>query len=220
VSTEVRFANNYHDLCQRDGTGAGFQFEFYCEVCQDTWRSPFEPYRAARASGWLRQAGSLAGGLLGGAGGSVDDAVEGVANAGYGVARDKAFGRAIEQAEQHFHRCARCHNYVCAQCWGAEQGLCVQCAPDVAVEVQTERHRGTLDAARQSAYLVGEGRAGQVDVATDHQLVCPACSAEAHGAKFCPQCGHRLASPDTCRSCSTDLPVGSRFCPECGTPAG
>lgn len=215
-AAELHFSNNHRDLCQSSGTGAGFQFEFYCQGCNDTWRSPFAPYRSGQASGWMQQAGSLLGGLFGSVGYELDNAAEGLARAGWGTARDEAFRQSIAAAQQHFHRCARCHGYVCGRCWNGESGLCLSCAPDLATEVQVARHTGTLDAAREHARTAGEAQAGKLDVATPHQLVCPACQAETHGAKFCPQCGLRLAAPTACAGCQAELPAGSRFCPECG----
>ena len=37
-----------------------------------------------------------------------------------------------------------------------------------------------------------------------------------HGAKFCPECGHRTAQQVACRACSTTLQPGTKFCTECG----
>ena len=216
MSDELHFAENHRDLCQQTGTGAGFQFEFYCERCNDTWRSPFEPYRSGQASGWVQRASGLVGSLLGGVGYDVDNAVQGLAQAGWGSARDTAFREAIAAAQGHFHRCARCHHYVCDSCWSIDGGLCRNCAPDIASEVQAARHGGTLEAATEQARGVGAALAGRLDVAAAHQLVCPACGAEAHGGKFCPQCGHALGSPSSCAGCHAELPAGSRFCPECG----
>ena len=75
---EVKFSKNYSDLCKHSGVTAGFQFEFFCERCSDTWRSSFVPYRRAQASGWLGKASSLLGGVIGNIGG----AAEGLAEAG------------------------------------------------------------------------------------------------------------------------------------------
>jgi rRNA maturation endonuclease Nob1 len=219
MSDDLHFADNYRDLCLRSGTGAGFQFEFYCECCNDTWRSPFAPYRSGQASGWMQEASSLLGGLLGGVGSSLDNAAEGLAQAGWGTARDAAFKQAISVATAHFHRCARCHNYVCDSCWNTDSGLCQSCAPDLATEVEAARHGGTLEAAAERARTVGAARAETVEVATAHQLVCPACGTEARGGKFCPQCGHQLGAPLACTGCHAPLPAGSRFCPACGQPA-
>ncbi|MHB1057461.1 MAG: zinc ribbon domain-containing protein [Rhodanobacter sp.] len=219
VNDDLHFADNYRDLCRQGGTGSGFQFEFYCECCNDTWRSPFDPYRSGQASGWMQQASSLLGGLLGGAGSSLDEAAEGFAQAGWGPARDTAFRQAIEAAQAHFHRCARCHNYACDSCWDADRGLCRDCAPDLATEIQAARHGGTLEAATERARAQGSAQGERLDVASARQLVCPACHAEARGGKFCPQCGHSLDAPATCAGCHAALPAGSRFCPECGHAA-
>jgi rRNA maturation endonuclease Nob1 len=219
MSDDLHFADNYRDLCRQGGTGAGFQFEFYCECCNDTWRSPFNPYRSGQASGWMQQASSLVGGLLGNVGSSIDTAAQGLAQAGWGPARDNAFKQAIGAAQAHFHRCARCHNYVCDKCWSIDSGLCQNCAPDIATEVQVARHGGMLEAAAERARTSGNAQADKVDVVSAHQLVCPGCGAEARGGKFCPQCGHALGTPSTCSGCHTALPAGSRFCPDCGQPA-
>lgn len=216
MSDDLHFSDNYRDLCRQSGTGAGFQFEFYCECCNDTWRSPFNPYRSGQASGWMQEASSLIGGLFGGVGNSLDNAAQGLAQAGWGSSRDAAFKQAIAAAQAHFHRCARCHNYACDRCWNTDSGLCQSCAPDMASEVQVARHEGTLEAAKERAHDIGAGHAEKIDVASSRQLVCPGCGAEAHGGKFCPQCGLQLGAPLTCGGCHATLPAGSRFCPECG----
>ncbi|WP_214587341.1 zinc ribbon domain-containing protein [Dyella sp. LX-66] len=220
MSDDLHFSSNYRDLCQQYGTGAGFQFEFYCQSCSDTWRSPFAPYRSGQASGWMREIGSFASNLLGGVSNGIDNAVEGLAKAGWGTSRDEAFKDAIGAAEHHFHRCARCNHYVCDRCWSIEKGLCETCAPDLAAEVQAARHQGQLQAAKDNAVEFGKSQAGKVDVKTERQLVCPQCGCEARGGKFCPDCGHRLADPSQCGGCQAELPAGSRFCPECGQATG
>lgn len=220
MQEDLHFSDNYRDLSQQYGTGAGFQFEFYCECCNDTWRSPFQPYRSGQASGWMREISGFASNLLGSLGSSVDNAVDGLAKAGWGTARDEAFEQATQAAKAHFHRCARCHNYACDRCWSVDSGLCQRCAPDLASEVQVARHSGTVQAATERARLQGEQNAQKVDVASDCQLVCPACGSEAHGGKFCPDCGHALGVKAQCTGCRAELPAGSRFCPECGKPTG
>lgn len=68
MSDDLHFSSNHRDLSQQYGTGSGFQFEFYCQSCSDTWRSPFAPYRSGQASGWVREIGNFASNLLGGLG--------------------------------------------------------------------------------------------------------------------------------------------------------
>jgi class 3 adenylate cyclase/tetratricopeptide (TPR) repeat protein len=47
--------------------------------------------------------------------------------------------------------------------------------------------------------------------------VCPSCQAQVQpGAKFCPECGARLAL--SCASCGAQHAPGQRFCSECGAP--
>lgn len=173
MSDDLHFAENYRDLCQQSGTGAGFQFEFYCECCNDTWRSPFTPYLSGQASGWMQRASGLVGSLLGNIGSDMDNAVQGLAQSGWGTARDTAFREAIAAAQGHFHRCARCHHYTCDRCWSIDSGLCRNCAPDIASEVQAARLSGTLEAATTQARSAGTALADKVDVTTPHQLCLP-----------------------------------------------
>ncbi len=211
---ELKFADNYGDLSVESGVNAGFQFEFYCERCGDTWRTEFVPYRSGKASGWLGKATGLLGGVLGSAG----DAVEGLAQAGWGKAHDEAFKGAVEQAKRHFHRCARCFQYVCGVCFNRQSGLCLHCAPDAEVEIEAARAQGEVYGAGEKAALEGIRRGKQKDVKRSRQLICPQCGTETHGAKFCPECGSQLEGKSRCPSCSAEVSPATKFCPECGHP--
>jgi hypothetical protein len=218
MADELHFSANVRDRCIRAGTGAGYQFEFFCQCCNDTWRSPFEPYRSGQVSGWLQQVQGALGALLGNAGREIGRAASGVADAGWGQGRDAAFKQSIESAQAHFHRCAKCRQAVCARCWDGDKGLCRTCAPNAAAEVEAARNRGTLDAARAQAYQSGAGQEGPVDtgVKASRQLVCPQCATESMGGNFCAQCGHRLGEPMACAACQTVIPMGGSHCPGCG----
>lgn len=209
---ELKFSDNYNDLSVETGVNAGFQFEFYCERCNETWRTEFVPFRSGQATGWLHKASGMFGGILGGAA----DAVDGLARSGFGNARDEAFRDAIEQAKHHFHRCARCYQYVCDVCWNSDKGLCLNCAPDVQTEVEAARVQGEIYGATEEAVNAGIRKGKKRDVRTEHQLKCPGCGAETKGAKFCPECGQRLSQKDTCPSCSAEISPSAKFCPECG----
>lgn len=213
---EIKFSDNYNDLCVQSGVNAGFQFEFYCERCNDTWRSEFVPYRSGRASGWAEKAGGLFGGLLGQAG----EALEGLAESRWGQERDKAFQAGIEQAKRHFHRCARCFQYICDTCWSSDKGLCFNCAPNAEVEIEAARAQGEVYGAGEKAALEGIQRGKQMDVKRPRQLICPECGAETKGAKFCPECGAKLAVSEQCPACSAEVSAGAKFCPECGKKMG
>lgn len=209
---EMQFSKNFNDLSQQHGVASGFQFEFYCERCGDTWRSEFVPFRSGQAAGWIGKAAGFFGGVLGGAG----SAVEGLAQAGWGEARDTAFKDAVEQAKRHFHRCAKCSGYFCDRCWNAGKGLCLNCAPDVESAIEAARAQGEIEGAVEVATDEGRARGKQATIVKDRQLVCPDCGAETHGAKFCPQCGKKLAVKRFCTDCGAEASSEAKFCPECG----
>lgn len=213
---DFKFADNYNDLSEETGARAGFQFEFFCECCNDRWRSEFSPFKQGQAAEWAGRASGLLGGILGGAA----EAVEGVSSATYGAAHDKAFQVAIEQAKEHFHRCARCSQYVCDTCWNEAAGLCRTCAPSAEVEIEAARASGAVYAAGEKAALEGIREGKQMDVKTRTQLVCPECGAETKGAKFCPECGSKLAKKAFCTECGAETAAGVKFCPECGAKQG
>ncbi len=209
---EMKFSRNYNDCSIRHGTGAGFQFEFYCERCNDTWRSSFAPYRSAQASEWIGKVSSFVGGIFGGAG----QVVDGLAQAGWGEAHDAEFAKALEQAKQHFHRCAKCQSYVCDACWNTHNGLCLECAPSAEVQIESARAQGKAEKAAELAREVGQKQAEKLDVVQERQLVCPRCKTETKGAKFCPECGFNVKSANlTCPLCGVEA-KGAKFCPECG----
>jgi hypothetical protein len=212
------FSNNHYDHSVQYGNDAGFEFEFYCQRCNDTWRSGFEPYRAARAAGWIRRASTMAHGAASSIGWDVAEGVDGLVQSGWHKARDASFKEAIGAAAQHFNRCGRCTHYVCERCFDTDRGLCTTCAPDLAAEVESARTHGLVDAATARAREAGAAMAAEIDVKTQKQLVCLSCGHETHGAKFCPECGAKQNAAGTCGGCQAQVPTGSKFCPECGAP--
>lgn len=209
---EISFSKNFSDLSVSHGVNAGFQFEFYCERCGDTWRTEFTPYRSGQASGWMSKASGIFGGILG----NVGSAVEGLAESGWGKARDEAFSAAIEKAKGHFHRCARCHQYVCDRCWNKDKGLCLNDAPSIETEVETAMSQAEVAGAVETATEEGMKRGKSRNVDKPRQLVCPKCGALNEGARFCPECGQMLNVKLHCPGCNAELTPGTKFCPECG----
>jgi double zinc ribbon protein len=206
--SEIKFSKNFADHSVQSGADAGFQFEFFCERCNDSWRTEFVAYRGGQASSWFGKAAGMFGGVLG----QAESAAESLAQAGYGKAHDTAFAAAIEKAKTHFHRCARCLKYACDTCWNNDKGLCRDCAPDAEVEIDAARAEGEVKKARELAELAGEKRAESFDVNRERQHVCPQCHAETHGAK--------LAVLSECPKCSAKISPGAKFCPECGNKLG
>src|ERR1039457_222893 len=150
--SEIKFSKNFSDHSVHSGTDAGFQFEFYCERCNDAWRSEFSPFRGGQASSWLGRAAGMFGGVL-------------------GKAHDAAFVAAIEQAKIHFHRCARCMKFVCDACWNKDKGLCRECAPDAEVEIEAARAAGEVYAAGEKAALEGIQQGKKMDVRSEERRV-------------------------------------------------
>ncbi len=201
--TEIQFSNNFGDKSDR----AGFQFDFYCEKCRDAWRSPYTGYTAGQASGLLHTAGSIFGGLFGKATTAVDYARD----AGYRSAKDKAFAAAVEAAKVHFKRCLRCANYVCAKCYNGNLNQCTTCAPAVQQEADAAARAKEIEMA-----MAGAQKAVEAGKKTDTNVVCGSCGARVPDAKFCAECGGKIALTTRCPGCNAELQPSAKFCPECG----
>src|SRR5450755_515927 len=191
---------NYRDISTPPGdVGAGFQFEFFCESCGETWKTPFKPYRAGQAAGLFRRFGYLFNEFyrisaltdviykFGRASGSTVE-----------VTGSKAKVAALEEAlalgTQRYDRCSNCHSMVCANCYDERTQLCNKC--DVAE---------------------GRGPHGASASAAASTTVCPNCKTPSQGGRFCHECGFDMASTHkSCPSCSATMPRQARFCTDCG----
>jgi rubrerythrin len=231
------FTRNYQD----NSTEAGFQFTFYCDVCQDGYKSSFIESETYKKKGFLRglgQGASILGGLVGGR----------VSSLGYGADRassvlsqtfegkspewqkehEQAFARAQNEAKRHFHRCPSCNKYVCDHCHNEDEGLCVSCAPrqEIAVaKARADAMKRNIDEAGQTATVWQ----GKIESKT---TMCPSCGKPAGAGKFCNNCGASMdlkACPKCgaknaqtvrfCNNCGQNLaaPAASGKCPSCGT---
>jgi len=192
---------NFRDVSTSTaGVGAGFQFEFFCENCGETWRSPFKPYRRGQLTSLLGQASQLTsevGGWLNGLSRAVTNvyrASRGMgafANAGASKAGTEAQAEAIALARDRYHQCEGCHKWVGDECFNERSGLCVAC---VAEKPGAQR---------------GEGAGGA--------LACPNCQTPSQGGRFCHECGFDMASTHkSCPGCGATLARSARFCGDCG----
>jgi membrane protease subunit (stomatin/prohibitin family) len=206
--SEMQFSDNYNDL----STDTGFQFEFYCEHCHDAWRSPFERYAAGTAESLLGAAEGLFGGIFG----TARNAVSQVRGAGWQKARDAALRKAVEQARGHFHRCPRCANHYCDNCWNEDEGTCIVCVPRLDPELAAIRREAKVQKARDVAYA--SAQVSQEDLA-ERVVSCRTCGAPVGRGKFCPECGEPTSLTRTCAECSAEVPGSAKFCPECGAKA-
>ncbi|MGZ5183924.1 MAG: double zinc ribbon domain-containing protein [Caldimonas sp.] len=191
---------NYRDISTNPGDiGAGFQFEFVCECCGETWKTPFKPYRAGQAAGIFRRFGyifnefariSVVSDLIFKAGRATGTSVE--------VSGSKAKVAALEEAlalaADRYNKCGNCRTLVCGNCWNESDQLCIKC----------ERQGGV-------------GHPGSSEVASSSSPACPNCQTPTQGGRFCPECGFDMASTHkSCPSCSATMPRQARFCTDCG----
>jgi len=187
---------NYRDLSTlTSDASAGFQFEFFCEVSGETWRSPFRPYRRGQLHGIIQKATYWFNGLH-----SFGRAAEYAASAGYSKAKAEALGDAQELAAQRFRHCESCGKWVAHAAWDDRQGHCTDC---------TKKAQGRYSGGGYSESSSDAGGGGGA--------LCPNCQTPSEGGRFCHECGFDMASAfKSCPSCGSTLPRQARFCTDCG----
>ncbi len=245
------FTRNYED----NSTEAGFQFTFYCDICEDGYKSSFvesETYRKGRGLRGLAQGAGIVGNLLGlgGIGYSIERGGNVLSERFEGQSpewhkeHELAFERAQNEAQQHFHRCHGCHQWVCDADYNEDEGLCVECAPRQEVYVAKARANAmqrNIDEESETATVwkgkieskttvcpvcgkpAGSGKFCNNCGASMARVPCPACGAQmAPGVKFCNECGASMAAPRArkCPSCGAEAAPGVKFCGDCGAKLG
>lgn len=215
------FTRNYKD----NSTDAGFEFTFYCDVCNDGFRSSFiesETYKKKNGLRGLAQGASILGSLIGGKASNIGNAAQRGGDVlsqrfdgqspEWQKEHEKAFERAQNEAKQHFHRCPSCHNYVCDQCWNEDEGLCVSCAPRQEIAVA----RARADAMRRNIDTAGQSATVWQGAIESKTTICPVCGKPAGSGKFCNNCGASMEMK-TCPKCGAKNAQTVRFCNNCGT---
>lgn len=183
---------NYRDLStlSSDAT-AGFQFEFFCEVTGETWRSPRRAYRRgqiynmiSKLTFWFNELHGLSRGT------------EYMAEAGAKKARAAALAEAQSLAAQRFRQCQGCEKWVILSAIDEDTGRCTKCASQGASRYG-------------AAYADDGGGAGGT--------ACPNCQTPSQGGRFCHECGFDMASAfKSCPGCGATMPRQARFCTDCG----
>lgn len=215
------FTRNYQD----NSTEAGHQFTFYCDICNDGYKTSFiesDTYKKKKGSRLLGQGASLIGSLLGGR----------AANIGYAAQRgssilserfegmspewqkehERAFELAQNEAHQHFHRCPNCNKYVCDHCFNEDAGLCTSCAPRQEIYV-AQAHAAAMKRNIDSAGDSATVWQGKIESKT---TICPSCGKPAGSGKFCNNCGASMDLKE-CPKCGAKNSLAVRFCNNCGT---
>jgi hypothetical protein len=213
------FTDNFAD----NSTDAGFQFTFCCYICQEGYKTKFIASKSYKKGRMLKTIGSLfsAGAQVLGkysVGYSTERATDVISERFKGMSpawhkeHDVAFEQAQIEAKAHFHRCPKCTNWVCENCWNEQVNLCVNCAPREAVEIAAARAKkkaGDIQAKTAKTQVFK----GEIKKKV---TICPACGKPAGTGKFCVNCGSSL-DLIKCSKCGAENPAGTRFCGECGT---
>jgi len=214
------FTRNYND----NSTDAGFQFTFYCDICNDGFKSSFIESDSYKKKGFMRGVGqgasilgSLVGGKINNLGYTADRATNVLSQRFEGRSpewqkeHEKAFEMAQNEAMQHFHRCPNCNKYACDHCLNEDEGLCVRCAPRQEIYVAQARAQAmkrNIDQAGNSATVWQ----GEIESKT---TICPSCGKPAGTGKFCNNCGASMEMK-VCPKCGAKNAQTVRFCNNCG----
>jgi hypothetical protein len=212
------FTRNHED----NSTEAGFQFTFYCDLCHSGYKTEFIESKTYRKKGLFN---SITKGI------SIGASLLGQHNLGYNVERgsdilserfngmspewhkehEAAFEQAQNEAKGHFRRCPKCRLWVCEEDWNEQEGLCVECAPRMNVEMASIKAERMVQEMRDKAETSNLFK-GEIESKT---TLCPECGKPAGQGKFCNNCGANL-SLIKCTKCGAKNSTESRFCGECG----
>lgn len=214
----ISFTDNFAD----NSTEAGFQFTFYCDLCQEGYKTQFIESKTYKKAGLLRSIGkalSISSTVLGrsGIGSTIERGADILTERFEGMSpqwhkeHEQAFRIAQNEAKGHFHRCPKCTKWVCENDWNEQEGLCIECAPRESVEVTSPRAGKMVEDIKAKATKT-EVFKGEIE---RKQTICPQCGKPSGAGKFCINCGSPL-SLIQCTKCGTKSPAGTRFCGECG----
>jgi hypothetical protein len=216
------FTDNFAD----NSTEAGFQFTFFCDLCQEGYKTNFIESKTYKKAGLLRGLGkalSIGATVLGqtGIGSSIERGSDILTERFEGMSpewhkeHEVAFGIAQNEAKGHFKRCPKCKKWVCENDWNEQEGLCVDDAPREAVEVAAAKAEKMVEDIKEKAKGTQVFK-GEIE---SKQTLCPQCGKPAGEGRFCNNCGAPLLFIK-CSKCGTNSPFGTRFCGECGTKLG
>jgi hypothetical protein len=214
----ISFTDNFTD----NSTEAGFQFTFYCDLCQEGYKTQFIESKTYKKAGLLRGLGkalTIGATVLGRSGieSTIERGTDILTERFEGMSpewhkeHEQAFRLAQNEAKGHFHRCPKCTKWLCENDWNEQEGLCTECAPRESVEVASARAVKMVEDIKAKATKT-EVFKGEID---RRQTICPQCGKPSGAGKFCNHCGAPL-SLIQCPKCGAKSPAGTRFCGECG----
>ena len=157
----------------------------------------------------LSGAGNLLGGFLGGDAGAARNAKDFMDRG----ARDEAPKKASAEIMPLFTRCPKSNNWVDQTCWNEARGLCVNCAPNLATEMEATRAQVEIQQ-MQEAMQTQQVFSGDLGA---RNTVCPNCGKPVGSEKFCSN-GGAPTGQNKCSGCGNDIAAGARFCGNYGKP--
>ena len=218
----IAFTDNFAD----NSTEAGFQFTFYCDFCQEGYKTQFVESKTYKKTGLFRGLGkalSVGATVLGksGIGSTIERGADILTERFEGMSpewhreHEEAFKLAQNEAKGHFHRCPKCTKWVCENDWNEQEGLCTACAPRENIEVAAARAEKMVEDIKAKAAKT-QVFTGEIE---SKQTICPQCGKPSGARRFCNNCGAPL-SLIQCPKCGAKSPAGTRFCGECGNKLG
>ena len=212
------FTDNFED----NSTEAGFQFTFYCDLCQEGYKTKFIESKTYKKGRLFRNLGgivSTVSSLTGryNLGGTLERGADILSETFHGMSPDchkeheAAFALAQNEAKGRFHRCPKCRKWVCPNDWNEQEGLCVECAPRVNVEIASAKAQRMVEEIQEEASKAKVFH-GKIE---SKQTLCPQCGKPAGEGKFCINCGASLQMVE-CERCGARNAHEARFCGECG----
>ena len=213
------FSDNFSD----NSTEAGFQFTFFCDLCHEGYKTEFIESKTYKRAGLFKGVGklvSLGASIAGesGRGRQISRGTDILSNRHQGMTPkwhkeyEKAFEKAQNEAKGHFHRCPKCQKWVCELDWNEQEGLCVDCAPRINVEIAAAKSQKAVQDIKSKAATT-QVFTGEIE---SKQTLCPKCGKPAGEGKFCNNCGTSLEMIE-CPKCGAKNAIGTKFCGECGT---
>lgn len=194
---------NYRDISSAGNeVSAGFQFEFFCNGCPRTWKSPFQPHRMGQLTALISRFAYFLGNAR-----RVGNVTSGFAYMGGHGGKQKALAEAMERAGELFTNCVGCRQGFCADCIDPRTKTCHRCL---------ERSK---EESQLSSQLAAERTGGSYEApaAASPKMVCPSCQGAHGGGRFCAACGFDMASTHkTCPECGAMALRQTRFCADCG----